>query len=68
MFIMNLHVPLEGLEAGGQLIQLCFLLVLYSVVEELANSVHLLITEVTTGAEIEGQGREFNVDPSTSSN
>lgn len=46
-------LPFKGLEAGGQLVELCFLLVLHSIMEELTDSVHLLVAEVTTGAEVE---------------
>lgn len=46
-------LPFKGLETGGQLVELRFLLVLHSIMEELADSVHLLVAEVTTGAEVE---------------
>lgn len=59
-------IPFEGLEAGGQLVELCFLLALHSIMEELTNSVHLFIAEVTIGTEIEGYGGEFNMDTATS--
>lgn len=64
--MLYLFAPLEGLEAGGQLVELCFLLVLHSIMEELTNSVHLLIAEVAIGTEIEGYGGEFNEDAATS--
>lgn len=63
---LRLFTPFEGLEAGGQLVELCFLLALHSIMEELTNSVHLFITEVTIGTEIEGYGGKFNMDPATS--
>lgn len=63
--LFALFVPLEGFEAGCQLVQLCFLLVLHSIMKELANSVQLLVTEVSIGTEVEGYGGEFNVDTAT---
>lgn len=61
-------VPFEGLKAGGQLVELRSLLVLHSIVEELTNSVHLLVAKVAKGTEVERQGGEFNVDTATSAN
>lgn len=61
-----MRVPFEGLEAGGQLVELRSLLVLHSIMEELTNSVHLLVAEVAIGTEVERHGGEFNVDTATS--
>lgn len=47
------EVPLEGLEAGGQLVELHPLLVLHSIMKKPANFVHLLIAEVAIGTEVE---------------
>lgn len=58
----KLFSPFKGVEAGGQLVELCSLLVLHSIVEELTNSVHLLVAEVATGAEVERQGGELHMD------
>ena len=46
-------VPFEGLEGGGELVDLRFLLVLDSIIEELTHSVHLLVAEVAKGSEVE---------------
>lgn len=54
--------PFKGLKAGGQLVELSSLLVLHSIVEELAHSVHLLVAEVAAGAEVERQGGELHMD------
>lgn len=61
------RIPFECLEAGCQLEQLSVLLLLHSIMEELTNSVQLLVTQVAIGTEVEGQCREFHVDPTTSS-
>lgn len=49
------RTPFECLEAGRQLEQLGVLLVPHSVVEELTNSVQLLVAQVAIGTEVEGQ-------------
>ncbi len=59
-------VPFKGFEAGSQLVKLRPLLVLHSIMKKLTNPVHLLITEVAIGTEVEGYGGEFDVDTATS--
>lgn len=56
------NVPLKGLETSCELEELRSLLLLHSIVEELTNSVHLLIAQVTVGTEVERRGGEFNKD------
>lgn len=58
--------PLESLEAGRQLVELCPLLVQHPIVEKLTNSVHLLIAEVSIGAKVERHGGELNLDTAAS--
>lgn len=54
--------PFEGREGGGQLVELRPLLVLHPIVQEVTDSVHLVVAEVAAGAEVEGQGGELHVD------
>lgn len=63
---MCVCVPFKSLEGGSQLVELSSLLVLHSIMEELTNSVHLLVAEVAIGTEVERYGGEFNVDAATS--
>lgn len=62
LFLHVPHSPFKGREAGGQLVELRSLLVLHSIVEEVTDSVHLLVAEVAAGAEVERQGGELHVD------
>lgn len=63
-----MRLPFEGLEGGGELVDLRLLLVLDSIIEELTHSVHLLVAEVAKGSEVERYGRQFNADTATASN
>lgn len=61
-----LTVPLKGLKTGRQLVQLRSLLVLHSFMEELTDSVHLLIAQVAIGTKVERRTGEFDEDAATS--
>lgn len=52
--------PLEGFEAGCELVKLRFFLVLDSMIKELTDFVHLLVAQVAIRSEIKRRGRKFN--------
>lgn len=58
-------LPFECLETGRQLVQPSLLLLLHPIMEELTNSVQLLIAQVAVGTEVEGQRGEFHQDAAT---
>lgn len=59
----GLLLPLEGSEAGAELVKSCLLPGHHPLVEEVTDRVQLISAEVTIGTEVEGEVIKLHQDP-----